>query len=279
MSEQTASTEMACYPVPHDLGPAFQVQECGYGDLSFRVIHRQTGKWAQAGSIEEALRRIAGAITISRVENVVRNGSMFNILRAEDGSVLRRFRVIEIDLDQSKETEQIKSKVRTQVKTEQGKKTGVEVIEEAVCARRKQDDRLFDALERHQKPLVRAFEMIEFGFTLATSDVQNTIARYGDRLTDATGEPPSPEWFIDVERNYLQWADEVISHWGGNDAYLRAIDIIVFGLSCRQTDAKWRKAGTKLHTSNGSSMKHLINMLEVYCDMMHRNRQPGWGAQ
>lgn len=219
--------------------------------------------------------------TRTRIEHVVNtSGDMFNVERDHDtGKVLRKFRVVEIDLDQSRATEQIKSKVRTQVKTEQGKKTGVEVVEEAVCARRKQDDRLFDSLERHPKPLVRALEMIEFGFTLATSDVQNTIARYGDKLTEAAGEPPSQEWFMDVERNYLQWADEVIANHGGNDAYLRAVDIIVFGLSCRQTDAKWRKADTKMHTSNGSSMKHLVNMLEVYCDLLHDDRQPGWGAQ
>tara|TARA_R110000796_G_scaffold117736_1_gene230790 strand:- start:26239 stop:27075 length:837 start_codon:yes stop_codon:yes gene_type:complete len=276
MTEQTASTEMACYPVPHDLGPGFFVQECGYGDLSFRVTHRKTGKWAQAGSVDEALRKVAGSTTAAVVENVVKNGNMFNIVRAEDGRILRRFRVVEIDLDQSKTTEQIKSKVRTEVKTEQGKKTGVEVVEEATCCRRKQDDRLFDALERHRKPLIRAFEMIGFGFTLANADVQFAIAKYGDKLTEVAGEAPSPEWFMDVERDYLRWADEVMHDHGGNDAYLRAIDIIVFGLSCRQTDAKWRKADTKLHTSNGSSMKHLINMLGVYCDMMHRNRQAGW---
>lgn len=205
---------------------------------------------------------------------------MFNLeLDHETGKVLRRFRVVEIDLDQSKETEQIRSKVRTQVKTEQGKKTGVEVVEEAVCARRKQDDRLFDSLERHPKPLVRAFEMIEFGFTLATSDVKNTISKYGDKLTEAAGEPPSQEWFMDVERSYLQWADEIIANHGGNHAYLRAIDIIVFGLSCRQTDAKWRQEKTKMRKANGASMKHLVNMLEVYCDMMHRNKQPGWDGK
>jgi len=211
--------------------------------------------------------------TRTRIEHVVSGGNMFNLECDHDtGKVLRKFRVVEIDLDQSRETVQIKSKVRTQVKTEQGKKTGVEVVEEAVCARRKQDDRLFDSLERHPKPLIRAFEMIEFGFTLATSDVQNTIARYGDKLTEAAGEPPSQEWFMDVERNYLQWADEVIANHGGNDSYLWAIDLIVFGLSCRQTDGKWKKR-------RGKSKQHMADVLEIYCDMMHRNRYPGWDGK
>lgn len=219
--------------------------------------------------------------TRTRIEHVVSRGDMFNVERDHDtGKVLRRFRVVEIDLDQSRETEQIKSKVRTQVKTEQGKKTGVEVVEEAVCARRKQDDRLFDSLERHPKPLVRAFELIRFGFQLATSDFKAAIARYGNDVAEATGETPSQEWFMDVERNYLQWADEVIQRHGGNSSFTRVIDIVVEGMSCRQTDAKWRKLGGKsIRTSNGSSMKHLVNMLEVYCDMMHDNRQPGWDGK
>lgn len=170
---------------------------------------------------------------------------------AEQSTAERTFRAVQFDEDQETVADIIKI---SEGRTKQG------------VTRRKQDRRLFDAMERSPYPCERAFERIAKGYLVITGQVRVKVARLGAdaELTAGISDEESYQEHISaLKRDYLEWAERIMVAVDHPDRFIRhaaAIEIIGEGRSASYVDETRRKR-------KGWAVNNLIEVLEEFCRM------------
>lgn len=130
--------------------------------------------------------------------------------------------------------------------------------------RRKQDRRLFDAMDRSALPCERAFERIAKGYLVITGQVRVKVARLGvdvDLIAGKGDEESYQEHISALKRDYLEWAERVMGAVDHPDRFIRhaaAIEIIGEGRSASYVDETRRKR-------KGWAINNLVEVLEEFC--------------
>ncbi|MFV1850133.1 MAG: hypothetical protein ACMZ66_05435 [Thalassospira sp.] len=161
----------------------------------------------------------------------------------------QRFRPVQLDEDQATDTVIIKI---SGTRTKQG------------ATRRKQDRRLFDAMERSPLPCERAFDRIARGYLVITGQVRVKVARLGEDLDLMAGKSDEElfqEYISGLKRDYLEWADRVMGAVDHPDRFIRhaaAIEIIGECHSASYVDETRRKR-------KGWALNNLVEVLEEFC--------------
>lgn len=162
-----------------------------------------------------------------------------------------------------------KQKVR-QVRLDEDQETVADVIKisetrtKQGVVRRKQDRRLFDAMERSPLPCERAFDRIARGYLLVTGQVRVKVANLGrdiDLISGKSDEESYQEYISGLKHDYVAWAERVLGAVDHPDRFIRhaaAIEIIGEGRSASFVDETRRKR-------KGWAINNLIEVLEEFC--------------